>query len=124
MNDALRLQSYRRSRFNTSPEAGLIKQRQDSSPYDAFRGRVIFPIIDATGGGGKQGTGRNVIAFGGRILEEKRDEAGNAWWRRRYLNSPDSKLYSINRNRFMALTSPGSTSFAHGRGLWLKGTWM
>ena len=71
-------------------EAGLIKQRQDSSPYDAFRNRVIFPIIDATGG--KPGAGR-VIAFGGRILEEKRDEAGNVV-EAKYLNSPDSRLFN------------------------------
>lgn len=73
-------------------EAGLIKQRQDSSPYDAFRGRVMFPIIDATGGGGSGGGGR-VIAFGGRILVEKRDEAGNVV-EAKYLNSPDTRLFN------------------------------
>jgi DNA primase catalytic core len=71
-------------------EAGLIKQRQDSSPYDAFRGRVMFPIIDATGGGG---SGGRVIAFGGRILVEKRDEAGNVV-EAKYLNSPDTRLFN------------------------------
>jgi DNA primase len=71
-------------------EAGLIKQRQDSSPYDAFRNRVMFPIIDATGG--TLGKGR-VIAFGGRILEEKRDEQGNVV-EAKYLNSPDSRLFN------------------------------
>jgi DNA primase len=72
-------------------EAGLIKQRQDSSPYDAFRNRVIFPIIDATGGSGSGGGGR-VIAFGGRVLVEKRDEAGNVV-EAKYLNSPETKLF-------------------------------
>jgi DNA primase len=68
-------------------EAGLIKQRPDSSPYDAFRNRVMFPIIDATGGGGR------VIAFGGRILVEKRDEAGNVI-EAKYLNSPETRLFN------------------------------
>jgi len=68
-------------------EAGLIKQRQDGSPYDAFRNRVIFPIIDASGGGGR------IVAFGGRILAEKRDEAGNVV-EAKYLNSPDTRLFN------------------------------
>jgi DNA primase len=68
-------------------EAGLTKQRQDGSPYDAFRNRVMFPIIDATGGGGR------VIAFGGRVLEEKRDEEGNVV-EAKYLNSPESRLFN------------------------------
>ncbi|HVT79817.1 MAG TPA: DNA primase, partial [Phycisphaerae bacterium] len=71
-------------------EAGLIKQRSDSSPYDAFRNRVIFPIIDASGGAAQKG---RVIAFGGRVLEEKRDEAGNVV-EAKYLNSPDSPLFN------------------------------
>ena len=72
-------------------EAGLVKERADSSPYKRFRRScVIFPIIDATGG--KPGAGR-VIAFGGRVLEEKRDEAGNVV-EAKYLNSPDSLLFN------------------------------
>ena len=68
-------------------EAGLVKQRQDGSPYDAFRNRVMFPIVDASGGGGR------VIAFGGRVLVEKRDEAGNVV-EAKYLNSPDTRLFN------------------------------
>ncbi|HEY4329047.1 MAG TPA: DNA primase [Phycisphaerae bacterium] len=86
VNAAMRLGISNENLF----EAGLIKQRQDSSPYDAFRNRVIFPIIDATGAAGNGG---RVIAFGGRILEEKRDEAGNVV-EAKYLNSPDSKLFN------------------------------
>ena len=85
VNAAMRLGVTNEALF----EAGLIKQRQDSSPYDAFRNRVIFPIIDASGGG----AGGRVIAFGGRILVEKRDEAGNVV-EAKYLNSPDSKLFN------------------------------
>jgi DNA primase len=71
-------------------QAGLIKKRQDGSPYDLFRGRVIFPIIDATGGGGANG---RVIAFGGRVLVEKRDEAGIVV-EAKYLNTPETRLFN------------------------------
>ncbi|MEI8196418.1 MAG: DNA primase [Phycisphaerae bacterium] len=64
--------------------AGLAKQRGDGSQYDAFRGRVMFPIFDATG---------RIIAFGGRILVEKRDEAGNVV-EAKYLNSPESRAFN------------------------------
>jgi DNA primase len=89
VNAAMRLGVSNEALF----EAGLIKQRQDSSPYDAFRNRVIFPIIDATGGGGGAAGSGRVIAFGGRVLVEKRDEAGNVV-EAKYLNSPDSKLFN------------------------------
>lgn len=90
VNEAMRTQNSTQNLL----EAGLIKQRSDTSPYDAFRNRVIFPIIDATGGGGATGGNKGrVIAFGGRILVEKRDEAGNVV-EAKYLNSPDSKLFN------------------------------
>jgi DNA primase len=72
--------------------SGLIKKRQDGSPYDLFRNRVMFPILDATGGGGKGNAGR-VIAFGGRVLVERRDEAGNIT-EAKYLNTPETPLFN------------------------------
>ena len=60
-------------------EAGLLIRPDDGTPYDRFRGRVIFPITDRRG---------RVIAFGGRILGE-----GNP----KYLNSPDTPLFSKGR---------------------------
>ncbi len=60
-------------------EAGLLIRPEDGTPYDRFRGRVIFPIADRHG---------RVIAFGGRILGE-----GNP----KYLNSPDTPLFSKGR---------------------------
>jgi len=58
-------------------EAGLLIQPDDPSrtPYDRFRGRVMFPITDRRG---------RVIAFGGRIL-------GNG--DPKYLNSPETPLF-------------------------------
>ena len=67
--------------------AGLAKKRSDGSPYDAFRNRVIFPILEGSGGTGK------VIAFGGRVLEEKRDDQGNIV-EAKYLNSPETPVFS------------------------------
>jgi len=58
---------------------GLIKQRDDGSTYDAFRHRLIFPIMDVLG---------RVIGFGGRTLGD--DPA-------KYLNSPQSLLFDKRR---------------------------
>lgn len=59
--------------------AGLIKQRDDGTPYDAFRDRLIFPIVDSMG---------RTIGFGGRTLVN--DDA-------KYLNSPQSALFDKSR---------------------------
>ncbi len=73
--------------------AGLIKKRSDGSPYDLFRNRVMFPILDATGGGGVGKSAGRVIAFGGRVLAERRDEAGNVT-EAKYLNTPETPLFN------------------------------
>jgi DNA primase len=63
-------------------EAGLLIAPEGGGvPYDRFRGRVIFPITDARG---------RIIAFGGRILEERDGVA-------KYLNSPDTPLFHKGR---------------------------
>jgi len=81
----LMMQATRESRTIADlVQAGLLKSRQDGSPYDAFRGRVMFPIIDASG---------RIIAFGGRVLVEKRDDTGMVV-EAKYLNSPDSPLFN------------------------------
>ncbi|MBA2572561.1 MAG: DNA primase [Gemmatimonadetes bacterium] len=55
----------------------LVKEPKQPGrePYDALRGRVIFPIEDLGG---------RVIAFGGRVLDDSVPK---------YLNSPDSPIY-------------------------------
>jgi DNA primase len=61
-------------------EAGLIVRRTDESGYyDRFRDRVIFPIRDLQG---------RVLGFGARALGEGSPK---------YLNSPDTALYSKGR---------------------------
>lgn len=70
--------------------AGLAKSRQDGSPYTVFRDRVMFPIIDSTG---------RVLAFGGRILVEKRDEQGIVV-EPKYLNTPETHLFNKSQSAY------------------------
>jgi DNA primase len=56
-------------------ELGLILPRKKEGWYDAFRGRVIFPIFDIH---------RRAVGFGGRILGEGQPK---------YLNSAESIIY-------------------------------
>jgi DNA primase len=60
-------------------EAGLVKQAEGGKqPYDVFRDRVMFPIMDPSG---------RVIGFSGRILS-KDSEAP------KYVNSPETQLFN------------------------------
>jgi DNA primase len=70
------------------PERGEAATSAGTSLYDRFRDRIMFPIFDSSG---------RVIAFSGRILHEdtgKKDSAGNAITAAKYLNSPDTPLYT------------------------------
>ncbi len=62
-------------------ETGMLirppEERDDRTPYDRFRGRVMFPILDRQG---------RVIAFGGRIMGS---DEGTA----KYLNSPETPIF-------------------------------
>ncbi|MFQ5411912.1 MAG: DNA primase, partial [Phycisphaerae bacterium] len=59
--------------------AGLLKQNDDGSCYDAFRNRLIFPIHDVM---------NRVVGFGGRALDDQPAK---------YLNSPQSLLFDKSR---------------------------
>ena len=61
-------------------ELGLVKEarKTGAEPYDAFRGRIIFPIEDLGG---------RVVAFGGRILGRAEEHVP------KYLNSPETPVY-------------------------------
>ncbi len=63
-------------------KAGLIKHAVDNASryYDAFRGRVMFPILDSAS---------RVIAFSGRILPRLDDGKTG-----KYINSPETVLFS------------------------------
>ena len=61
-------------------EAGLLRMPEDGgTPYDYFRGRVMFPIGDRAG---------RVIAFGARTLGDDQPK---------YLNSPDTPVFEKGR---------------------------
>ncbi len=58
-------------------ESGLVRKPDDGrEPYDYFRGRLIFPIMNRSG---------QVIAFGGRVIGEGEPK---------YLNSPETSLFN------------------------------
>lgn len=61
--------------------AALIRSK-DGHSFDQFRNRVIFPIIDLQG---------NVIAFGGRVLDDSKPK---------YLNSGDTPVFKKSRTLY------------------------
>ena len=63
-------------------EAGLIKRGRNGGWYDTFRSRLMFPVIDVRG---------SVIGFSGRILGDGEPK---------YLNSPETPVFSKSRNLF------------------------
>ena len=63
--------------------AGFLCGRSEKGHYfDAFRNRVMFPIIDVSG---------NVIAFGGRVMDDSKPK---------YKNSSDTPVFKKSRNLF------------------------
>ena len=63
--------------------AYLCRRNEESGRiYDAFRNRVMFPVIDVAG---------NVIAFGGRVMDDSKPK---------YLNSSDTPVFKKSRNLF------------------------
>ncbi len=65
-------------------DSGMRIVTDDGSTYDRFRGRVMLPIQDQRG---------RVIAFGGRILDNREGVA-------KYLNSPDTPLFDKGRTLY------------------------
>lgn len=63
---------------DTKIGVGVVGKSEDGRIYDRFRDRVIFPIFTVSG---------KPVAFAGRILKNK-DNVG------KYVNSPDSLIYS------------------------------
>jgi DNA primase len=71
----------RRGLRDAGVRVGLVKKDGDLA-YDMFRARVMFPIRDAQG---------RVLAFGGRVLDARLPK---------YINSPESPLYSKTRTLY------------------------
>ena len=80
------LHSHMRSLGYTAEElvtgflCGISKRT--GRPYDYFRNRVMFPVIDTTGA---------VIAFGGRVMDDSQPK---------YLNSSDTPAFTKRRSLF------------------------
>jgi len=64
-------------------KSGLVVRKDEGGSYDRFRGRLMFPVIDAQG---------RPIAFGGRTLEPEGEP--------KYLNSPETTAYTKGRHLF------------------------
>ena len=79
MRTALREKGY--SDFEML-DAGLVRRGKNGNFYDAFRKRLMFPVIDVRG---------NVIGFSGRILGEGEPK---------YINSPETLVFNKSRNLF------------------------
>jgi DNA primase len=80
------LQKRARGRFTPAQllAVRLVGERPEGNGYyDYFRGRVMFPIRDPSG---------RTVAFGGRVLPG--EAAANTG---KYINSPESPLFSKNR---------------------------
>ncbi len=62
--------------------SGLIVDNKKGGFYDRFRERVVFPIYDM---------GKNVIGFGGRVMDDGMPK---------YLNSPETLVYNKSRSLY------------------------
>ena len=58
------------------------KSQKTGRPYDYYRNRVIFPIIDTAG---------NIVAFGGRVMDDSKPK---------YLNTSDTPAFKKSRHLF------------------------
>ena len=63
--------------------SGLVVKKDEGGSYDRFRGRLMFPVIDAQG---------RPIAFGGRTMEPDGEP--------KYLTSPETPAYTKGRHLF------------------------
>ena len=72
--------------------SGLVKRSQKGNLYDIFRHRVMVPIIDVRG---------NIIAFGGRVLDDSKPK---------YINSPETQVYKKSRTLFALNVAKKSAS--------------
>jgi DNA primase len=82
--DALSSHLKQRGATNAQIErSGLVVKKDAGGFYDRFRGRLIFPVMDAQG---------RAVAFGGRTLQPDGEP--------KYLNSPETAAYTKGRHLF------------------------
>lgn len=94
-DDFTGLLHYLKHRGFTEPElevSGLCKRSAKGNLYDIFRHRVMVPIIDVRG---------NLIAFGGRVLDDSKPK---------YINSPETLIYKKSKTLFALNVAKKSAS--------------
>jgi DNA primase len=69
---------------NDLVKAGVSSRNEGGQIYDRFRGRITFPIFDASG---------NTVGFSARILRDDQKSA-------KYVNSPETAVYSKSKILF------------------------
>ena len=80
--------------------AGLVSRRQGRRGYyDRFRGRIIFPIRDASG---------NATGLGGRIVGSESADASGRDRGPKYLNSPATPLFDKSRTLYLIDRAKGA----------------
>ena len=80
--------------------AGLVSRRQGRrGVYDRFRGRIIFPIRDASG---------NATGLGGRIVGNETAPADGRDRGPKYLNSPATLLFDKSRTLYLIDRAKGA----------------
>lgn len=89
---------------------GLVARSERGHYYDKFRGRLMFPIL---------GSNRKPLAFSGRILPEYAKDADGRE-APKYLNSPESLLYSKGKTLF-GLHAAGQAIRRAGRAILVEG---
>jgi DNA primase len=80
------LSSYLKSKGASASQierSGLVVKKDAGGFYDRFRGRVIFPVLDAQG---------RAVAFGARVLPGGGEP--------KYLNSPETAAYTKGRHLY------------------------
>ena len=80
LTDFLQKKGYTPDEMKAAFLCGI--SQKTGRPFDYFRNRVIFPIIDVTG---------NVVAFGGRVMDDSVPK---------YLNTSDTPAFKKSRNLF------------------------
>ncbi len=80
LRDALRKKGFKDEELTTA--FLCARSRRNNSLYDIFRNRVMIPIIDIRG---------NVIAFGGRVLDDSKPK---------YINTSDTPAFKKTQNLF------------------------
>jgi len=85
-NDFQMLTNHMRKKGFSEDElvAGFLcgRSQKNGKPYDLFRNRIMFPVIDTTGG---------IVAFGGRVMDDSKPK---------YLNSSDTPVFKKTRVLF------------------------